>query len=84
MRYGGLQLCGGENRMEGWMGTAHLPVGDLREASTIERSFLAGEIECVFEITNWSTRNTCHHGIKNASSKDERVARKIKEKIRII
>ncbi len=84
MCYGGLPLCDGANRMEGWTGTGHLPVGDVREASTIERSFLAGETESVFEITNWSTRNTCHHDIKNASSKDERVARKIKEKIGII
>ena len=27
-----------------------------------ERSFLAGETESVFEITNWNTRNVIHHG----------------------
>ena len=49
MRIKVLQLCGGENRMEGWMGMVHLPWGDVREAPTIERSFHAGETESVFE-----------------------------------
>jgi len=32
------------------------PVGDVREAPTTERSFLAGETESVFAITDWETR----------------------------
>jgi hypothetical protein len=32
------------------------PVGDVREAPTTERSFLAGETESVLAITNWDTR----------------------------
>jgi hypothetical protein len=35
-------------------GTSHL--GDVREAPTSDGSFLAGETECVFAITNWDTR----------------------------
>jgi len=46
---------------------AHLPEGDVREAPTSERSFLAGETERVFEITNWNTRNVIHHGFGDAS-----------------
>ena len=38
------------------MGMVHLPRGDVREAPTSERSFLAGETERVFAITNWDTR----------------------------
>jgi hypothetical protein len=38
-------------------GMVHLPEGDVREAPTIERSFLAGETERVFEITNWNIQN---------------------------
>jgi hypothetical protein len=36
----------------------HLPYGDVREAPTSERSFIAGEAETEFrfEITNWDTR----------------------------
>jgi hypothetical protein len=48
-------------------GMAHLPRGDVREAPTTERSFLAGETESVFEITNWNTRNVTHHGFGEAS-----------------
>ncbi len=32
-----------------------------------ERSFLAGETESVFEITNWSTRNVIHCGFGDVS-----------------
>jgi hypothetical protein len=52
--------------MEGWTGMEHLPLGDVREASTIERSFLAGETESVFEITNWNFRIIIHHGFGDA------------------
>jgi len=60
------QLCGGENREKGWTGMGHLPWGDVREAPTTERSFLAGETERVFEITNWNTRNVMHHDFGDA------------------
>jgi hypothetical protein len=42
-------LCGGENREKGWTGMGHLLEGDVREAPTSERSFLAGETERVFK-----------------------------------
>jgi hypothetical protein len=53
--------------MEGWTSTAHLLGGDLREASTVERSFLAGETDrnFVFEIINWKFQNVIHHGFEN-------------------
>ncbi len=35
--------------MKGWTGMEHLPLGDVREAPTIERSFHAGETARVFE-----------------------------------
>ncbi|MGB6338886.1 MAG: hypothetical protein WBF32_03855 [Candidatus Aminicenantaceae bacterium] len=45
-----IRLCDGENREEGWTGMVHLLEGDVREAPSSERSFLAGEIERVFDI----------------------------------
>ncbi len=47
----------------------HLLRGDVREAPTSERSFLAGETESVFEITDWSTRNVDHHGFEDTFRK---------------
>jgi hypothetical protein len=52
--------------MEGWTGMGHFPREDVREASTIERSFLAGETERVFAITNWNSRKVIHHGYGDA------------------
>ncbi len=42
-------MMGAEIRMEGRTGMVRLLEGDVREAPTIERSFLAGESECIFE-----------------------------------
>ncbi|MGB3861087.1 MAG: hypothetical protein WA915_03315 [Candidatus Aminicenantaceae bacterium] len=44
------------------------PRGDVREAPTSERSFLAGETERVFDIINMIIQSTIHHGFGNASS----------------
>jgi hypothetical protein len=32
LRFWKFHVCGGENRMEGWTGMAHLPWGDVKEA----------------------------------------------------
>ena len=45
-----IRLCDGKNREKGRTGMGHLPEGDVREAPTSERSFLAGETERVFDI----------------------------------
>jgi len=45
-----IRLCDGKNREKGLTGMVHLPMGDVREAPTSERSFLAGETERVFDI----------------------------------
>jgi hypothetical protein len=57
----------------------YLSEGDVREAPTSERSFLAGETErnFVFEITNWNTRNFIHHGFGDASGDSLEVAHQI-------
>jgi hypothetical protein len=54
--------------MEDSMRMRHLPQGDVREAPAIERSFLAGETERVFEITNWKSRDDINHGFGDDSS----------------
>ena len=43
---------------EGLYGHGTSPWGDVREVPTTERSFLAGETESVFVITNWDTRTS--------------------------
>ncbi len=52
--------------VEGWPGMVYLLKG-VREAPMSERSFLAGETESVFEITNWNTQNVIHYGYRDAS-----------------
>jgi hypothetical protein len=51
-------------------GMVHLLRGDVRKAPMTERSFLAGETEHVFEITNWNTRNVIHHGFGDTYPRD--------------
>jgi hypothetical protein len=46
--------------------------GEMRGQPGSERSFLAGETERVFAVTNWNFRSIFHHGFGNASHQKRR------------